>query len=913
MERKSGLLRVTRGTPPRVFAAFLGCLLAAALGVCAAGGPAAGAAPQATPGPGTGGWRWEHEPGKAVARLGPKGVLWRFHFDPALHLPYFDLATTDGRLLTWNRPPDHPWHHALWWAWKFLGGVNYWEIDPRTGKGPGRTGWKPPRITTRPDGSARIEMDLEYRPADHPPGAPAVLTERRVVEVSPPAPDGTYHLDWTSTFTAGPKPVVFDRTPIPGQPGGKPWGGYAGLSVRLAKDLRERRAVSSDGPVRLQGDKYRGRHTAMDYAGTLGPGPVGIAILDHPKNLRAPTPWYVIVSRTMSYFSPAVLCYGPYTLGAGESMTLRYRVLVHTGRWDAERLRQEYARFAQETGPHPAAPASPASGARVRPEAPASAAAQKNQAAAGNRKPAAEAQTTGPTNAGRAGAGQATKTTARGADEIYPVTAPPAELNLPPFYKKYVDAHGLPIVSSEKVNDYALKEAAFLVDTMLSKRPDIRKALIESGSRIVVLAYNEFTTDIPEYAHLKPKAYWDVRARGLGGSETDPICSCAEENLLGYPGDPYATECILIHEFAHLIHLRGLLRVDPTFDRRLKEAYHRALSRGLWVGTYASVNSREYWAEGVQSYFNNNREPDHDHNHVNTREELEAYDPGLAALCREVFGDTPLVYTKPATRLTGHLAGYDPSKAPRFKFPPGAEKIRDEIRRKARARATASNHPPRIEHEVRQVEGWTVHVDKRLLSGEHEGLGKAVLRLLAEKLYQITRIVPADRLAHLRQVPIWLDLDHALRSMQYHPAASWLREHGYDPAMAKAVHIPNARGFLRTIRPPEQPFALLHELAHAYHDRVLGFKYPPIVQAYRRAVASHLYDSVLRRGGRKGRHYALTNPMEFFAEMTEAYLGTNDFWPFVRWELLEADPETYHLLERIWEKGPAPPLKPAAR
>jgi hypothetical protein len=135
---------------------------------------------------------------------------------------------------------------------------------------------------------------------------------------------------------------------------------------------------------------------------------------------------------------------------------------------------------------------------------------------------------------------------------------------------------------------------------------------------------------------------------------------------IAYQGDPYATECILIHEFAHNIRLWGLMKVDPTFDPRLKQAYQRAMKKGLWRGNYASVNDHEYFTEGVQSWFDNNRENDHDHNHVNTRTELLKYDPGLAELCREVFGDAVINYSKPATRLHGHMAGYDPSTASTF-------------------------------------------------------------------------------------------------------------------------------------------------------------------------------------------------------------------------------------------------------
>ena len=108
----------------------------------------------------------------------------------------------------------------------------------------------------------------------------------------------------------------------------------------------------------------------------------------------------------------------------------------------------------------------------------------------------------------------------------YQVIAPPAEMHLAKFYGKYVSASGYPIISSTQVNDYALKEAAFLVDTMLAERPDVRAAMIKNGSRMIVMAYNEYTTDVPEHSKMRPKNFWDVRARGLGGSNHDPVCSC---------------------------------------------------------------------------------------------------------------------------------------------------------------------------------------------------------------------------------------------------------------------------------------------------------------------------------------------------------------------------------------------------
>jgi hypothetical protein len=268
---------------------------------------------------------------------------------------------------------------------------------------------------------------------------------------------------------------------------------------------------------------------------------------------------------------------------------------------------------------------------------------------------------------------------------------------LPAVYAQRAEAKGFPIVASANVSPYALREAVYIVNQMLAKRSDVRDAMIKSGARLCIMAHNEYTTDLPEWAWLADEPvsgfetiptrdYRDARARGMGGSETDPYCSCAEENLLGYEGDPYSTENILIHELAHNIHLRGMSNVDPTFDARVKAAYKAAMAAGLWKGVYASVNHHEYFAEGVQSWFDDNRENDHDHNHVNTRTELTDYDPGLAALCREVFGDTEFRYTKPATRLTGHLAGYNPAAAPKFEFPPRLSEARKLIRAAAEQR-----------------------------------------------------------------------------------------------------------------------------------------------------------------------------------------------------------------------------------
>lgn len=506
---------------------------------------------------------------------------------------------------------------------------------------------------------------------------------------------------------------------------------------------------------------------------------------------------------------------------------------------------------------------------------------------------------------------------------------PKAKDDVPAFYTQVVHAQGYPICASAKVSPYALKEAAYLADLMLAKRPDVREAMIASGSRLCILAHDEFTTDQPEWAWLEKvpvpgfesisiKDYRDARARGMGGSTTDPFCSCGEENLLAYEGDPYWTECIFIHEFAHNIHLRGLANVDATFDRRVKSSYDAAMKAGLWKGKYASVNHHEYFAEGVQSWFDNNRENDHDHNHVNTRAELLAYDPGLAALCREVFGDTELKYTKPTTRLTGHLAGYDPAKAPKFEWPERLEKARVAIREAAKKRSDAATKVASASaeknvakaattlHQTRVIARWTLHISAKI---DQAALNKA-LPLLQAQLEEIIRVVPAKAVAELQKVPLWINPEYpkVRPRAEYHPGADWLRENGRDPVMAKAVEFTNVRIFEAETR--RMPNFALHELAHAYHHRSLRMSYSnlEIKNAYEKAKASGKYERVERKDSEGRSHtdraYAMTTPQEYFAECTEAYFSRNDFFPFTRDEFKQHDPEMFTLLEKLWGVKP---------
>ena len=217
----------------------------------------------------------------------------------------------------------------------------------------------------------------------------------------------------------------------------------------------------------------------------------------------------------------------------------------------------------------------------------------------------------------------------------------------------------------------------------------------------------------------------------------------------------------------------------------------------------------------------------------------------------------------------------------------------------------AEKSPIPTAHTNRQIEGWTVRVDDRLLQGDGAEIGARALKLLNARLVAITFVVPEKALAKLRAITIELDLDYAgLNPMQYHPGADWLKQRGYSANLLKCVHIPQAEDFLSPAENHRMPWVVLHELAHGYHDQVLGFDEARVKAAWQKFRDSGKYATVLTSPGYTREHYGITTQQEFFAEMTESYFGSNDFYPFVTGELKQAEPEIFNLMAEIW--GPLP-------
>ncbi len=206
--------------------------------------------------------------------------------------------------------------------------------------------------------------------------------------------------------------------------------------------------------------------------------------------------------------------------------------------------------------------------------------------------------------------------------------------------------------------------------------------------------------------------------------------------------------------------------------------------------------------------------------------------------------------------------------------------------------------------QTRDVEGWTLHITDSLMAEQKQAVD-AAMPFLEKQLKEIVRVVPAEAVAKLREVPIYFTLPPkgSRGTAEYHPEAKWLRENGRDPAMAKGVQVSDVASFEKETN--RMPNFMLHELAHGFHDRVLSFEQSDIIAVYEHAKAAKLYDRVERSNGNGKpntfeRAYAMTDHKEYFAETTEAFFSRNDFFPFTHAELEKHDPDMFAVLQRIW-------------
>jgi hypothetical protein len=223
----------------------------------------------------------------------------------------------------------------------------------------------------------------------------------------------------------------------------------------------------------------------------------------------------------------------------------------------------------------------------------------------------------------------------------------------------------------------------------------------------------------------------------------------------------------------------------------------------------------------------------------------------------------------------------------------------------------ASAASPVPTYQTQTLEGWTVRIDDRLLTAANKPVTDKALVLLAAQLKEVVRIVPAGPVAQLRKVTLWLSppYPNEPEAARYHAGDAWMLQNGRTPAMVKSIEFSNV--FIFEQESKRMPVFVLHELSHAYHDRVLGWEHPGLAAVYARAMASKSYDCVERWRGPEQpktfeRAYAMTDVGEYFAENSEALFGRNDFYPFTREELGKHDPGMLALLQQVWQLPTTP-------
>jgi hypothetical protein len=261
---------------------------------------------------------------------------WRYAYGARRRPFIHPLTTPAGHVLTRDAPDDHPWHHGLWFAIKFVNGENFWEEYDEYG-------------VVHHVATPKVEHDgprqsvvgaLEWIRPDRE--TVVIREDRRLTFV--PIDDDSYAIDLVTTLTPE-ADVVLDRTPF------TTWGGYGGLAFRGRADLHDTRILLADGLVR---DRVLGERAPwLDLSGLVGgadgEAAAGIAVFDPVGNPGHPVPWYGSTRADTygdegwsNFFNAAFLWDGPVAVARHEPLSLRYRVVVHDGLGEADRLHELY-------------------------------------------------------------------------------------------------------------------------------------------------------------------------------------------------------------------------------------------------------------------------------------------------------------------------------------------------------------------------------------------------------------------------------------------------------------------------------------------------------------------------------------------------------------------------------------------
>lgn len=179
---------------------------------------------------------------------------------------------------------------------------------------------------------------------------------------------------------------------------------------------------------------------------------------------------------------------------------------------------------------------------------------------------------------------------------------------------------------------------------------------------------------------------------------------------------------------------------------------------------------------------------------------------------------------------------------------------------------------------------------------------------------------PSAREKLQQSTPIWINKSHMWgprvapvrgRDACFHPGPGWLSRNGDNPAKCGGVEFYDAKHYLSDCDHWGPGGLILHELSHAWHNIHIanGYDNKQIEECYELAMKDGLYDCVRVHGpqGPECKAYACTNSMEYFAELSVAFLGGlddtlehNKWFPFNRSQLREHDPRAFDMLCQMW-------------
>lgn len=199
-----------------------------------------------------------------------------------------------------------------------------------------------------------------------------------------------------------------------------------------------------------------------------------------------------------------------------------------------------------------------------------------------------------------------------------------------------------------------------------------------------------------------------------------------------------------------------------------------------------------------------------------------------------------------------------------------------------------------------KIQGFTVMVRTEIVGKDFTN---KFVELLTENLKEINKILKPEYLKVIKSRPLWLEESEDKGVATYHPSEKWLKENGWNTDFAACSQYGNLTKAYASMT-SNQPYVILHELAHLSHHNIFGYDNKDIDDAYKNAKESGKYDSVdlLTHDGRivKQKAYGMNNNMEYFSELTEAYFGKNDFYPFDYAQLKEFDPQGFEVMRKLW-------------